>query len=222
VEETSQRCTHSWFRKPEPSTPSFGSGTTVAKGCTFCTKQTLSVASHCLSSFKAYSKHVFLTSDALTQYHPPFFAQVSPENEAYQLSVWRGGAWIVGTTVWGALHGLRSLSQLSSDENGNGECTHVTPTDLLVEDSPRFAHRGFLLDTAHVKLNVPDLLAALRFASSVKLNVFHWHLTDHQSWGVSLPGAEFLSGSCPQSSCYSQARPRCHHYHPLSRPFPSI
>lgn len=131
--------------------------------------------------------------------------EVTTENEGYDITVWPGGAWIVGATVWGALHALKTLAQMvESDDAG---CLHVPRTDIVVNDRPRFSHRGFLLDTAHRKIPVGELERIIYFASAAKLNVFHWHLTDHQSWGVDLPGAERLASGCPDGSCYTQANP---------------
>ena len=49
-----------------------------------------------------------------------------------------------------------------------------------ITDTPRFRHRGYLLDTAHYFYSVEKLERILLLASFFKYNVFHWHITDHQ------------------------------------------
>ena len=59
-------------------------------------------------------------------------------------------------------------------------CPTVARVPILIEDAPRFRHRGYLLDTAHYFYSVEKLERILLFASFFKYNVFHWHITDHQ------------------------------------------
>ncbi|KAK4884745.1 hypothetical protein RN001_001016 [Aquatica leii] len=80
-------------------------------------------------------------------------------------------------TVWGILRGLETFLQLlypTADE-----ALHINCTSIF--DYPRYQHRGVLVDTRHY-IPVSKLLKMLDALSYNKLNVFHWHITDDQSF----------------------------------------
>jgi hexosaminidase len=59
---------------------------------------------------------------------------------------------------------------------------------ISIVDAPRFAWRGWLLDTARHFFGVPWLCKAIGAGAALKLNVFHWHLTDDQGWRLAVEG----------------------------------
>ncbi|XP_012674148.1 beta-hexosaminidase subunit alpha [Clupea harengus] len=98
--------------------------------------------------------------------------------ESYRLSVASGQAVLRAETVWGALRGLESFSQLVY-QDGYG-AHYINKTEI--EDFPRFAFRGLLLDTSRHYLPVNVILETLDAMSYTKLNVFHWHIVDDPSF----------------------------------------
>jgi hexosaminidase len=81
------------------------------------------------------------------------------------------GVTIHAASPYGALYGLETFSQLV--ENG---CLKYA--ELQIEDYPRYRHRGLLIDTGRRIVPKKLLLNILDAMSYLKLNVFHWHLTD--------------------------------------------
>ena len=103
-------------------------------------------------------------------------------DESYELIVpSEGTARLTAATVFGVVHGMETLSQLIQYDYLTG-VYHIVNTPLLVTDKPRFAHRGILLDTSRHYHSVGMLKRFLDSMSHAKLNVFHWHIVDIQSF----------------------------------------
>ena len=101
------------------------------------------------------------------------------EDESYTLDVTADGARLQSATIDGALHGLETFTQLVT----LGPDGFQTPL-VHVEDHPRFAWRGLMIDVARHWIPVPVVERNLDAMAAVKLNVFHWHLSDDQGFRV--------------------------------------
>ena len=99
------------------------------------------------------------------------------EDESYQLDVAPEGARLKAATVAGALHGLETFAQLV----GPGAEGFRVPA-IHIEDSPRFPWRGLMLDVSRHWMPVEVVERNLDAMAAVKLNVFHWHLSDDQGF----------------------------------------
>ncbi len=89
----------------------------------------------------------------------------------------------------GVFYGTQSLRQLlppaaSSPSLQRGIEWHIACQRL--EDSPRFAWRGALVDPARHFLPKADLLRFIDAASALKLNRIQLHLTDDQGWRIEM------------------------------------
>ncbi|XP_015282922.1 PREDICTED: beta-hexosaminidase subunit alpha [Gekko japonicus] len=99
-------------------------------------------------------------------------------SENYQLTISDQLMLLTADTVWGALRGLETFSQLAwKDDNG---MFSINKTDVV--DFPRFPHRGLLLDTSRHYLPLKAILETLDAMAYTKLNVFHWHIVDDPSF----------------------------------------
>ena len=101
------------------------------------------------------------------------------ENESYRLDITDRQALLSAPTVVGALRGLETLLQLlDADRNG-----YFFP-GVQIEDQPRFPWRGLLIDVSRHFETIEVLKRNLDAMAAVKLNVFHWHLTEDQGFRV--------------------------------------
>jgi len=101
------------------------------------------------------------------------------ENEGYSLEVTDKQARLVAPTVVGALRGLETFLQLLQGD-GNG---YYLP-GIKIQDQPRFPWRGLLIDVGRHYEPMEVLKRNLDGMAAVKLNVFHWHLTEDQGFRV--------------------------------------
>lgn len=84
---------------------------------------------------------------------------------------------IQSSTVWGALRALETFSQLVWNYHG-----YLVVNETEIRDWPRFDYRGMMIDTSRHFIPKPVLMANLDAMAYNKLNVFHWHIVDDQSW----------------------------------------
>jgi hexosaminidase len=101
------------------------------------------------------------------------------EDESYHIDITRRQAILSAPTVVGAIRGLETVLQLlDADRNG-----YFLP-GVQIDDRPRFPWRGLLIDVARHFQTIEVLKRNLDGMAAVKLNVFHWHLSEDQGFRV--------------------------------------
>ncbi len=101
------------------------------------------------------------------------------EDESYTLEVAHTQAVLKAPTSVGVLRGLETFLQLlDSDRDG-----YFVPA-VQIQDRPRFPWRGLLIDVARHFQPMEVLKRNLDGMAAVKLNVFHWHLTEDQGFRI--------------------------------------
>ena len=111
------------------------------------------------------------------------------EDEAYVLEVTPERIRIDAGGERGAHWAAQTLLQLLPPQvhRRAGIRTHSASPDwrvppVRVEDAPRFAWRGLMLDTARHFFPVHEVLRLIDLLAMHRLNVLHLHLTDDQGW----------------------------------------
>jgi len=105
-------------------------------------------------------------------------------DESYTLDVDLDGITVIAAkTVWGALHGLETMSQLIEFNFKTGQYS-VSGIPVHIEDKPRFQHRGLLIDSGRHFEPMVHVKAMIDSMTYAKLNVLHWHLTEDESFPI--------------------------------------
>ncbi|KAG6810905.1 hypothetical protein H0H92_009866, partial [Tricholoma furcatifolium] len=124
--------------------------------------------------------------------------------EGYTLSIPSdgSGATLTANSTLGLFRGLTTFGQLWYDLDGT---TYTVEAPFSISDAPAYPYRGFMLDTARNYFPVSDILRTLDAMSWVKINTFHWHITDAQSFPLVVPGYPTLSeeGAYSASQVYT-------------------
>ena len=125
------------------------------------------------------------------------------EDESYSLETIPSGAHLRAATVVGAMHGLATLEQLiQSDATG-----YFIPA-VAIHDTPRFRWRGLMIDCGRHFIPVDVLKRTLDGMASVKLNVFHWHLSEDQGFRMESKVFPKLTESGSDGLFYTQEQAR--------------
>lgn len=100
-------------------------------------------------------------------------------DESYDLETNSKQATIKAATPVGILRGLATFMQLVGLDAQGFAVPGVT-----IHDQPRFPWRGLMIDVSRRWIPADVIKRNLDAMSAVKLNVFHWHLTDDQGFRI--------------------------------------
>ena len=99
------------------------------------------------------------------------------EDESYILDVSRATARLRASTPLGTMHGLQTFLQLVDVSPDGFAAPAVT-----IQDTPRFPWRGLMIDSARHFIPLEVIRRNLDGMEAVKMNVFHWHISDNQGF----------------------------------------
>ncbi len=111
-----------------------------------------------------------------------FLRDKSLEEEAYHLTINSDGVEITAAGDTGWFYGTQSLLQILDMTN----LENITASHLIIEDKPRFEWRAYMLDESRHFKGMEHVKKLLNEMALLKMNVFHWHLTDDQGWRIEI------------------------------------
>ena len=122
--------------------------------------------------------------------------------EGYKIICENGDINVFCSSRAGALYGFMSIVQLAA---GNNNFKAV-----LINDAPKYAWRGFMLDCSRHFWSVAKIKQVLDYMASIKMNVFHWHLADDQGWRIEIKKYPLLTekGAIRKGTQYSVVHAR--------------
>ncbi|KAF2436083.1 hypothetical protein EJ08DRAFT_225338 [Tothia fuscella] len=113
-------------------------------------------------------------------------------DETYSLTISKDGAVeIKAPSTIGIVHGLTTFTQLFYKHSRGGIYTPSAP--VSIKDGPKFAHRGINMDVSRNWFETKDIKRMIDAAGYNKMNRFHLHITDSQSWPLEIPALPDLA-----------------------------
>jgi len=118
-------------------------------------------------------------------------------DSGYRIDVGAQGVRVTARSPAGAFYGSVTLWQLLTPP-GWTRGTAAEISEGVIDDHPRFAWRGLLLDSGRHFQSVADIERLIDWMSLEKLNVLLWHLTEDQGWRLEIPKYPALTtiGAC--------------------------
>jgi len=119
-------------------------------------------------------------------------------DEGYNLTVRPDRITLRAPAAPGLFYAGQSLAQLihhrlsTVGKNGGGLLSQLPC--VTIQDEPRFAWRGFMLDSARHFQPIELILKLIDQIAALKLNRFHWHLTEDQGWRLEVLSYPKLTG----------------------------
>jgi hexosaminidase len=111
--------------------------------------------------------------------HPARAVQELGEDESYSLEVTAASAKLDAVTTLGVMRGLQTFLQLVQTTSAG----FAVPA-VQIRDQPRFPWRGLMIDVGRHFIPLDILKRNIDAMAAVKLNVFHWHLSENQGFRV--------------------------------------
>jgi hexosaminidase len=108
--------------------------------------------------------------------------------EGYRLRSAPSGVTVTAHRPAGLFHGVQTLRQLlpASVESDTRQTGPWQIAGGTIADSPRYAHRGAMLDVSRHFLTVGQVKRYIDHLALYKINTLHLHLSDDQGWRLAI------------------------------------
>lgn len=130
-------------------------------------------------------------------------------DEGYKLRISQDGedklnVNITAENYYGARNGLETLVQLIVFDDIRNQL--FIAADVSIEDTPVYKHRGVILDTSRSFFSVGSIKRTIDTLALVKMNTFHWHITDSHSFPIKFKSVPEFSrlGAYSSQQTYSE------------------
>ena len=117
-----------------------------------------------------------------------FIKDESLADEGYTLEILPESIIIKAKTDQGAFYAVQSLRQLLPPEfeDGTVEENEIAIPSVTIKDKPQFSYRGMHLDVGRHMFSVDFIKKYIDALGMLKMNTFHWHLTEDQGWRIEI------------------------------------
>lgn len=121
----------------------------------------------------------------------------SKNTEHYELVISRGSIVINGNSEAGVLNAIKTLIAVIELNGGAG----TSLTCAVVNDYPDLEYRGMMLDIARNYTTLDNVKKLIDLLASYKLNKFHFHIADDETWRLEIPGLPELTEIGSRKGC---------------------
>ncbi|HJP97753.1 MAG TPA: family 20 glycosylhydrolase [Rhodanobacteraceae bacterium] len=195
-----------WSLLPLPAAmqPAGSGAVSIADGATVAVsgprrEQTLAIAQRFAGLVAATrGLHLHVDTAATARPRATIVFDLDPEADVvgeagYRIAVGNGAIHVIARKPRGLFYGGVTVWQLLTPPGWKtGSAAKVA--DGTIDDHPRFAWRGLLLDSGRHFQSVADIEKLIDWMSLHKLNVLLWHLTEDQGWRLEVPKYPALTG----------------------------
>lgn len=175
---------------PKPQSVELKSGTfKIDKNTTVYSEPEFEIAGNFLNDFLQNGARFQLKNASKSDAKIVFEKDNSQPSEGYFLDISDSKITIKSADSSGAFYAIQTLRQLLPAEL-EGPLTPeggtITLPHLTISDFPKFQYRGMHLDCARHFFDVEFVKKYIANLAMLKMNKFHWHLTDDQGWRVEI------------------------------------
>lgn len=165
---------------PQTVVLSKGKGKSASKVAqAFIDKLQLSTGIRLKSSHKVVTSSILFTIDPTIKGKESYRLEVTPQQVKLSASSESGLFWAYQSL-------LQLLPPFVETTNAYTPNWPLKIPMVRIEDQPRFSWRGILVDVSRHFMPVAAIKKQLDVMASLKLNRFHWHLTDDQGWRIEI------------------------------------
>ena len=143
------------------------------------------ISSEFLQNYIENGSQIKLSNTSQIQF---IFDKTIEHSEGYELNILPKQITISAKTDQGAFYAVQSLRQLlpAEFENSSYSEQSVKLPCMKIKDQPKFAYRGMHLDVGRHLFSVDFIKKYIDALALLKLNTFHWHLTEDQGWRIEI------------------------------------
>ena len=175
---------------PEPETMVVGQGSfEITSASTFYAPPTFKIATHFLQDYLASGAGIGLTEASESASDIVLAQDTTIAAEGYSLSISEENIKIKAADAAGAFYAVQTIRQLlppDLERLNSMPKTSVNIPQLQITDAPKFAYRGMHLDVSRHFFPKEFVKKYISYLAMLKMNRFHWHLTDDQGWRIEI------------------------------------
>ncbi|MDX1463547.1 MAG: glycoside hydrolase family 20 zincin-like fold domain-containing protein, partial [Marinirhabdus sp.] len=146
-------------------------------------------AANFLEDYLKKGADITLKKADLSQADVVFTKVNSISAEGYTLTITDQKLKVAYADATGAFYAVQTLRQLlpaALERSATGPERSVKLPQLSITDAPKFEYRGMHLDVARHFFPKEFIKDYISYLAMLKMNTFHWHLTDDQGWRIEI------------------------------------